>query len=130
MLYILYLSYFPLFISFNWHILCAISNVIFNVIENSIHMLALKIEFIQFNGGKLENMIWHFINNVCVSNNYSPLRFWTGGLKCPYNLLKSIPRTDNGNTENINDTRHVYQINFVIFFLFVCYFCCSFVDIL
>lgn len=46
-----------------------------------------------------------------------PLRFCTGGFKCPYNLLKSIPYTENG-----SDTNNIYQINldiFVVFFFFL-----------
>lgn len=45
-----------------------------------------------------------------VEKKHLPLRFCTGGLKCPYNLLRSIPYTENGNvTNNIN------QINLDIF---------------
>lgn len=47
-----------------------------------------------------------------------PLRFWTGGLKCPYSLLKSIPNTENG-----KDTKNMYQINFDMFvFLYFIFF--------
>lgn len=38
-----------------------------------------------------------------------PLRFCGGGLRCPYNLLKSMPSTENG-----RDTNKMYQINFDI----------------
>lgn len=44
-----------------------------------------------------------------------PLRFCTGGLKCPYNLLKSIPYTENG-----SDTSNINQINLDIFVVFGC----------
>lgn len=69
---------------------------------------------------------WFYLYNNLYSHDMTndfkwllnlPLRFWTGGLKCPYNFAKSMPNTENG-----NDTKNMYQINFDMFDLFLCWF--------